>query len=100
MTSHSFSNRQTRILVTHGVHWLPVVDQIIVLNGGKISETGSYTQLMQHDGPFAQFLKTYFSEEIVMEQEGEEDPESKKGRRSLLELDASGARRPAADSFQ
>jgi ATP-binding cassette subfamily C (CFTR/MRP) protein 1 len=69
---------QTRILVTHGVHWLPMVDEIIVLSDGKISEMGSYTQLMNHDGPFAQFLKVYFTHERgEEEEEEEEDPESK-----------------------
>ena len=29
---------QSRVLVTHGVQFLPQVDQIIVLNGGRISE--------------------------------------------------------------
>lgn len=29
---------QTRVLVTHGINFLPEVDQIIVLSQGKISE--------------------------------------------------------------
>ena len=48
------------MLVTHGVHWLPKVDNIIVLSDGKISETGSYEYLLDHKGAFAEFLKTYF----------------------------------------
>ncbi|KAK7487187.1 hypothetical protein BaRGS_00021539 [Batillaria attramentaria] len=64
---------KTRVLVTHGVHWLPMVDEVIVMNDGKISERGSYEQLVSHDGPFAQFLKTYLTE--VYEVEEEEDPE-------------------------
>ncbi|KAL5009766.1 hypothetical protein ScPMuIL_012071 [Solemya velum] len=51
--------KKTRVLVTHGVQWLPKVDQIIVLSNGIITESGSYEQLMNHDGPFAQFLRTY-----------------------------------------
>ena len=31
---------QTRVLVTHGVYWLPMVDTIVVMVGGKISEYG------------------------------------------------------------
>ena len=31
---------QTRVLVTHGVHWLPMVDTIVVMVGGKISDYG------------------------------------------------------------
>ncbi|XP_071095145.1 multidrug resistance-associated protein 1-like [Haliotis cracherodii] len=63
---------KTRILVTHGVHWLPMVDQIIVMNDGTITETGSYDQLMSHDGHFAQFLKTYLIEQSDDEDEDQE----------------------------
>lgn len=54
---------QTRVLVTHGVNFLPRVDKIIVLIDGDVTETGSYEQLMTHDGAFAQFLKEYLKEE-------------------------------------
>ncbi|XP_048254075.1 ATP-binding cassette sub-family C member 2-like isoform X2 [Haliotis rufescens] len=50
---------KTRVLVTHGVHWLPMVDVIVVVDQGEITEVGSYEELLDHDGPFAQFLKTY-----------------------------------------
>ena len=63
--------------MTHGVHWLPLVDEIVVLSDGKISEMGSYSQLMQHDGPFAQFLKTHFTQEVDSDEDDEDDPESK-----------------------
>ena len=50
-------------MVTHGVQWLPNVDKIVVLVNGEISEVGSYEELLSHDGPFAQFLKTYLTQE-------------------------------------
>ena len=50
---------QTRVLVTHGVQWLPHVDQIIVLRHGRVSEAGTYDQLLSHNGPFAKFIKNY-----------------------------------------
>ena len=50
-----------------------MVDEIIVMQDGKISERGSYEELMSHDGPFAQFLKTYLAE---MASDREEDEES------------------------
>lgn len=62
---------QTRILVTHGVHWLPKVDLIVVMDNGTISEVGSYEELMQEKGAFSQFLEAYLL------QEDEEDSESK-----------------------
>ena len=66
---------QTRVLVTHGVHWLPQVDEIVVLSQGQISELGSYDQLMQHDGDFAQFLKTYFTGDRHNDAEDSEEEE-------------------------
>ncbi|CAL1544373.1 unnamed protein product, partial [Lymnaea stagnalis] len=47
---------KTRIMATHAVHWLPLVDTIIVMQEGRITEMGSYLQLMKKDGNFAQFL--------------------------------------------
>lgn len=35
-------NKTTRILVTHALSYLPFVDNIVVLQNGKISEIGSY----------------------------------------------------------
>uniref|UniRef100_A0A673BAN6 ABC-type glutathione-S-conjugate transporter n=1 Tax=Sphaeramia orbicularis TaxID=375764 RepID=A0A673BAN6_9TELE len=37
---------KTRVLVTHGVSFLPFVDEIIVLVDGKVSEIGSYNSLL------------------------------------------------------
>uniref|UniRef100_K1QJA3 Multidrug resistance-associated protein 1 n=1 Tax=Magallana gigas TaxID=29159 RepID=K1QJA3_MAGGI len=48
---------KTRVLVTHGIHWLPSVDQIFVLSDGQISENGTYDELLDHAGPFAEFLE-------------------------------------------
>ena len=67
-------NFQTRILVTHGVHWLPMVDSIIVLKDGAISEAGSYEELLSHNGDFADFLHQYLQEDGS---DSDEDPESK-----------------------
>ncbi|XP_074202385.1 multidrug resistance-associated protein 1 isoform X2 [Camelus bactrianus] len=59
---------KTRILVTHGISYLPQVDVIIVMSGGKISEMGSYQELLARDGAFAEFLRTYASTEQEQEQ--------------------------------
>nr|XP_054311574.1 multidrug resistance-associated protein 1-like isoform X1 [Pongo pygmaeus] len=60
---------KTRILVTHSMSYLPQVDIIIVMSGGKISEMGSYQELLARDGAFAESLHTYASTEQ------EQDPE-------------------------
>ena len=53
-----------------------MVDEVIVMHDGRISERGSYEELVSHDGPFAQFLKVYLTEVFEVEEE-QEDPESK-----------------------
>ncbi|XP_014813449.1 PREDICTED: canalicular multispecific organic anion transporter 1 isoform X1 [Calidris pugnax] len=54
---------KTRILVTHGISFLPQVDNIVVLVAGAVSEHGSYSTLLANRGAFAQFLNTYGSQE-------------------------------------
>jgi ATP-binding cassette subfamily C (CFTR/MRP) protein 1 len=48
------------------------VDVIVVMSGGKISEMGSYQELLARDGAFAEFLRTYASTEQdqTLEEEG------------------------------
>uniref|UniRef100_A0A4W3JBM4 ATP-binding cassette, sub-family C (CFTR/MRP), member 3 n=1 Tax=Callorhinchus milii TaxID=7868 RepID=A0A4W3JBM4_CALMI len=54
---------KTRVLVTHGVSFLPQVDHIVVLVDGRVSEQGSYQQLLERQGAFAEFLHTYAQSE-------------------------------------
>jgi len=37
---------KTRLLVTHGLTYLPQMDQILVLKDGEITEVGTYSQLL------------------------------------------------------
>ena len=53
---------KTRVLVTHGITYLPKTDHIIVLKEGKISEQGSYQELVEQKGEFANFLLEYMTE--------------------------------------
>ncbi|XP_069503216.1 multidrug resistance-associated protein 1 isoform X2 [Ambystoma mexicanum] len=55
--------KKTRVLVTHGVGYLPQMDSIIVMVDGKITEMGSYQDLLKQDGAFAEFLRTYANAE-------------------------------------
>ncbi|KAF9573033.1 hypothetical protein EC968_009083 [Mortierella alpina] len=50
---------KTRVLVTHGIHHLEHVDQIVVFKEGFVSETGEYEQLMKARGAFYQLIKDY-----------------------------------------
>ncbi|KAM5199043.1 multidrug resistance-associated protein 1 isoform 3-T3 [Hipposideros larvatus] len=68
---------KTRLLITHGISYLPQVDVIIVMSGGKISEMGSYQELLARDGAFAEFLRTYAG----TEQEQAEQDDGRVGSR-------------------
>ncbi|XP_041075965.1 ATP-binding cassette sub-family C member 3-like isoform X4 [Polyodon spathula] len=60
---------KTRILVTHGITFLPLVDNIVVLVDGSVSEMGSYQELLTQNGAFAEFLRNYALEDVVEEDE-------------------------------
>lgn len=50
------------MLVTHGIAYLPRVDRIVVLKDGTVSEEGTYQELMQRKGAFAEFLVQHLQE--------------------------------------
>uniref|UniRef100_A0A3B4UB65 ATP binding cassette subfamily C member 3 n=1 Tax=Seriola dumerili TaxID=41447 RepID=A0A3B4UB65_SERDU len=58
---------KTRILVTHGISFLPQVDNIMVMVEGRVSEMGSHQELLKQNGAFAEFLRNYALEDIVEE---------------------------------
>ncbi|KAK3704049.1 hypothetical protein RRG08_049006 [Elysia crispata] len=62
--------KKTRVLVTHGISFLPQVDKIIVLVDGQVSEAGSFRELMTLNGAFAEFLRNYLNEELTEEKAG------------------------------
>ncbi|KAH6583481.1 hypothetical protein BASA61_007983 [Batrachochytrium salamandrivorans] len=54
---------KTVLLVTHQLHLLPKVDSIIVLDKGRVIETGTYTSLMETPGSeLAKMMKGYHFE--------------------------------------
>ncbi|KAL1278362.1 hypothetical protein QQF64_025035, partial [Cirrhinus molitorella] len=67
---------RTRVLVTHGLSFLPQADLILVMVDGEITEMGSYTELLGRQGAFAEFLRTYTNteQEEVEESVGEAVP--------------------------
>ncbi|KAK3822373.1 MAG: hypothetical protein J3R72DRAFT_25975 [Linnemannia gamsii] len=50
---------KTRLLVTHGIHHLSEVHQIVVMKDGQISEIGDYQQLMMAKDAFYQLIYDY-----------------------------------------
>ncbi|KAF7277166.1 hypothetical protein GWI33_009349, partial [Rhynchophorus ferrugineus] len=54
---------KTRVLVTHGVTYLPQTDNILVITNGEVSESGTYQHLMDKKGSFAEFLIQHMQEQ-------------------------------------
>ncbi len=66
---------RTRILVTHHLEVTPHADMILVVEGGKIAQQGSYQDLKANDGLFKSMLDEYGNEEE--EAEDAEKPKDK-----------------------
>uniref|UniRef100_A0AAG5CWJ4 ABC-type glutathione-S-conjugate transporter n=2 Tax=Anopheles atroparvus TaxID=41427 RepID=A0AAG5CWJ4_ANOAO len=76
---------KSRLLVTHGISYLPFVENIFVIKEGEISESGSYQQLLDQKGAFAEFLTQHIQdledvddEEIKLIQESLKDETAQK----------------------
>lgn len=52
----------TRVLVTHGITYLPQTDKIVVLKDGEVSEIGTYQELLDKKGDFSDFLVQHINE--------------------------------------
>lgn len=67
---------KTRVLVTHALHFLPYVDNIILMEDGMIAEQGTWNELRaQNDGIFARLIRDFGSEDQANLQE-ENDQEA------------------------
>lgn len=55
--------------MTHGISFLPQVDNIMVMVEGRVSEMGSYQELLSQNGAFSEFLRNYALEDIMEEDE-------------------------------
>lgn len=64
---------KTRLLVTHALHFLPHVDNIILMDEGRIVEQGTYAELRSRsNGAFAKLVKEFGSEDQHEETEANE----------------------------
>ena len=45
--------------MTHGLTFLPQCDLIVVVDEGRISEMGTYSELVNNKGAFSEFIDTY-----------------------------------------
>uniref|UniRef100_A0A8C7QVJ6 ABC-type glutathione-S-conjugate transporter n=1 Tax=Oncorhynchus mykiss TaxID=8022 RepID=A0A8C7QVJ6_ONCMY len=73
---------KTRVLVTHGMSFLPQADLILVLVDGEITESGSYQELLSRHGAFADFIHTFASND---RKESVTETATQRGRTSLCQ---------------
>ncbi|TFK19762.1 cadmium ion transporter [Coprinopsis marcescibilis] len=50
---------RTRVLVTHSLHVLDKMDYIYYIESGRITEEGTYDDLISHGGPFSKLIEEY-----------------------------------------
>lgn len=68
--SKGILRNKTRVLVTHAITYLPQTDQILVMKDGEISETGTYQELLDKKGAFAEFLISHLNGAVDEEDSG------------------------------
>ena len=51
-------------MVTNSLTFVDKVDLIVVLDKGCISEYGTFTELLQHQGPFTEFLEEHLRKKM------------------------------------
>uniref|UniRef100_A0A674EB64 ABC-type glutathione-S-conjugate transporter n=1 Tax=Salmo trutta TaxID=8032 RepID=A0A674EB64_SALTR len=74
---------KTRVLVTHGMSFLPQADLILVLVDGEITESGSYQELLSRQGAFADFIRMFASND---RKESVTETAAQRGRTSFFFL--------------
>lgn len=68
-------SQKTRIFATNSLGFLPHVDEILVLENGKIIEQGKYEDLRAKNGAFSFFVQSHLNDKVV-----EEDSKHKQKR--------------------
>ena len=77
---------QTKILVTHALHFLPQVDYIYTISDGQIMERGAYNELMANDGVFSTFVREFGSKQEDNDVDGVEEGKDKKDSNAVTVL--------------
>ncbi|KAL3981708.1 multi drug resistance-associated protein (MRP) [Acanthocheilonema viteae] len=78
--------KKTRILVTHGLHYLKYCDRIVVMNDGKITEVGTFQELVQAQKHFAEFLEEFLMNKVKQRKESQDERDSEEMEELLKDL--------------
>ncbi|XP_062915140.1 multidrug resistance-associated protein 1 isoform X1 [Mobula hypostoma] len=70
---------KTRVLVTHGISFLPQMNRIFVMVDGRISESGTYKELLEQKGAFSEFLRMHAPTENEDDSAGKKQNENTNG---------------------
>ncbi|KAG0319256.1 hypothetical protein BG000_003942 [Podila horticola] len=65
---------KTRILVTHGIHHLHDVDQIVVIKDGRVVENGEYQELLDAKHIFHDIITEYDNQEHSAKRRADKSP--------------------------
>ncbi|XP_049304937.1 ATP-binding cassette sub-family C member 4 isoform X3 [Bactrocera dorsalis] len=65
------TEKATRVLITHQVHFLTEADWIVTIENGRISRQGTYEELSKSDLDFAKLLERIKEEDEAVESENE-----------------------------
>eukprot|EP00741_Cyanophora_paradoxa_P004114 tig00000769_g3996.t1 len=64
---------KTRLLVTNQVGALPAADRVVVLQGGRIAEEGTYEELLAREGALAALVRGHRLADFGPDEEAEEE---------------------------
>lgn len=69
---------KARLFVTHRIQYLPKVDQIIVLKNGRITEIGTYNELINNGKEFSQLMVEYSKDDSSKNEEDKGEAQNPK----------------------
>ncbi|XP_067941485.1 ATP-binding cassette sub-family C member 2-like isoform X2 [Watersipora subatra] len=54
---------KTRLMVTHGMHWLPHMDEIYVIDNGRLSQLGAYNLSAANTAHYPKYIESYLRDD-------------------------------------